>query len=93
VHPFRGLHHRAPIIVGGDLNDVYGTLGPKLLAPAGFRTGARRIVTFPAYAPMRALDGLYVRGDVRLAHLERSHHALARVASDHLPLVADVDLV
>jgi endonuclease/exonuclease/phosphatase family metal-dependent hydrolase len=93
AHPFRGLHHRAPIVVGGDLNDLYGTLGPKLLEPAGFRSGARRIVTFPAYAPVRALDGLYVRGDVRLAHLERSHHALGRVASDHLPLVADIDLV
>ncbi len=91
-HPFSGLHTRAPIIVGGDFNDLYGTLGPKLLAPAGFRTGSKPMATFPAYAPMRALDGIYVRGDLRLLHLERSRLALGRTASDHLPLIAELEM-
>ncbi len=91
-HPFAGLHARAPIVVGGDLNDVWGTLDKKLFAPAGFRTGARPIASFPAYAPLRALDGMYARGDLHLSHLDRSRLALAREASDHLPLVADIEL-
>jgi endonuclease/exonuclease/phosphatase family metal-dependent hydrolase len=91
-HPFQGMHHDTPIIVGGDLNDVYGNLGTKLLAPAGFRTITKLPATFPSYAPMRALDGLYVRGDVDLLKLDRSRLKVARQASDHLPLIADLQI-
>src|SRR5207248_1638799 len=35
-HPFANLHNGTPIVVGGDLNDVYGWRG-ELLRPAGFR--------------------------------------------------------
>ncbi len=91
-HPFSGLHTRAPIVVGGDLNDLWGTLGAKLFRPAGFRTGPKPIATFPAYAPLRALDGIYARGDLQLVHLDRSRLALCRSASDHLALVADLEL-
>jgi endonuclease/exonuclease/phosphatase family metal-dependent hydrolase len=89
-HPFHGMHHDTPIIVGGDLNDVYGNLGTKLLEPAGFRSIAKLPATFPSYAPVRALDGLYVRGNVRMVKLERSRLKVARQASDHLPLIADL---
>jgi endonuclease/exonuclease/phosphatase family metal-dependent hydrolase len=71
---------------------VYGNLGPKMLSPAGFRTVERRIPTFPSYAPVRALDGLYVRGAVDLVKLDRSRLKIARQASDHLPLIADLRL-
>jgi endonuclease/exonuclease/phosphatase family metal-dependent hydrolase len=88
-HPFQGLHHRTPIILAGDFNDVWGTLGPKLMFPSGFR-GLSPSRTFPAYAPMRALDSIYVRGDVELVHLQPGRIAAARSASDHLPLIADL---
>lgn len=88
--PFAGLDHRTPVLVGGDFNDVYGTLGRLLLAPAGFRGMPRRINTFPAIGPVRALDAVYLRGHARLMHVERSRLAVARRASDHLPLVADL---
>lgn len=88
-HPFAGLDARTPIVVAGDLNDVWGTLGRKVLMPAGFR-GINPIRTFPAYAPMRALDGIYVRGNVEIHHVQASRMELARVASDHLPLIADL---
>ncbi len=91
-HPFATLDHRAPIVLGGDFNDVWGTLGPQLLVPAGFRGTTKAAATFPAYAPVRALDAIYVRGAVRLLHVERSRFTLARQASDHLPLVAEVQL-
>lgn len=91
-HPFAGLHARTPIIVGGDFNDVWGTLGPQMLAPVGFRSAPGRRSTFPAYAPIRALDGLYVRGDVGLGDVTAGRIAVARAASDHLPLIAEIEL-
>jgi endonuclease/exonuclease/phosphatase family metal-dependent hydrolase len=86
------LHPDAPVVVGGDLNDLYGTLGPKVLEPAGFRTARKIGPTFPAYAPLRTLDGLYVRGQIVIKHMFRADVGVARQASDHLPLVADLVL-
>jgi endonuclease/exonuclease/phosphatase family metal-dependent hydrolase len=90
-HPFAGLHHDTPVVVGGDLNDVYGGL-EGLLSPAGFRGIERRPLTFPAWGPMRALDGIFVRGRVDFLKLARCDSDLARRASDHRPIVADVRL-
>jgi endonuclease/exonuclease/phosphatase family metal-dependent hydrolase len=90
-HPFAHLHHDTPIVVGGDLNDVYGGLGD-LLVPAGFRGIERRPLTFPAWGPVRALDAIFVRGDVDFLRLSRCDSVLARRASDHRPLVAEVRL-
>ena len=89
--PFAGLHKSTPIVVAGDFNDVWGTLG-QLLAPAGFRGLEKSLRTFPAYAPLRALDAFYLRGDARLVALRRSRLDLAKRASDHLPLIADIEL-
>ena len=90
-HPFAHLHHDTPVVVGGDLNDVYGGLG-ELLAPAGFRGVERRPRTFPAWGPVRSLDAIFVRGAVDFLGLARCDTELARRASDHRPLVAEVRL-
>jgi endonuclease/exonuclease/phosphatase family metal-dependent hydrolase len=92
-HPFVGLHQSSPIIVAGDFNDLWGTLGKKLLEPAGFRGLARPIRTFPAYAPVRALDAVYVRGEIRIKSIFRSQLRVARHASDHLPLFAQIEFL
>jgi endonuclease/exonuclease/phosphatase family metal-dependent hydrolase len=88
-HPFAGLHEGTPVVVGGDLNDVWGRIAT-MLSPAGFRGAERRHRTFPAWAPMRGLDGIYVRGKVDLLGVHRGEIDLARRASDHRPLYADV---
>jgi endonuclease/exonuclease/phosphatase family metal-dependent hydrolase len=90
-HPFQTLHHETPVVVGGDLNDVYGRLG-ELLRPAGFRGVERRPLTFPAWGPVRALDAIFVRGRLDFVRLARCESELARRASDHRPLIADVRL-
>lgn len=92
-HPFSGFHSNTPVIVAGDFNDVWGTLGTQLLEPAGFRGMERPLRTFPSYAPMRALDSIYVRGSITLRHVQRAQIAMARRASDHLPLIADVEIL
>jgi endonuclease/exonuclease/phosphatase family metal-dependent hydrolase len=90
-HPFATLHADTPVVVGGDLNDVYGRLG-ELLHPAGFRGVERRPLTFPAWGPLRPLDAIFVRGAVDFLKLARCESELARRASDHRPLIAEIQL-
>jgi endonuclease/exonuclease/phosphatase family metal-dependent hydrolase len=90
--PFKGLHHRTPVVVGGDLNDLWGTLGPRFMIPAGFARAGALANTFPAVLPVRPLDAIFVRGDIRVRTCHACLSVLARAASDHLPLVAELDL-
>jgi endonuclease/exonuclease/phosphatase family metal-dependent hydrolase len=91
--PFQRLHDRTPIVVGGDLNDVWGSLGERFLVPRGFRRAGPLANTFPAAFPVRPLDALFVRGDLRSHRLAHpTNTVLTRQASDHLPLVADLTL-
>jgi endonuclease/exonuclease/phosphatase family metal-dependent hydrolase len=91
AHPFQGMQHETPVLLGGDLNDVYGGLA-ELLRPAGFRGIERRPLTFPAWGPVRALDAVFVRGGVDFIKLSRCDSEIARRASDHRPLVAEIRL-
>ncbi len=79
----------SPVIVGGDFNDVWGTLGQRHLEPIGFQAACKAIKTFPAVMPMRALDRIYYRGPLELDHSFPSRAKVARRASDHLPVIAD----
>lgn len=90
--PFRGIHERTPVVLGGDLNDLWGTLGPRFLTPEGFERAGRLTNTFPAAVPLRPLDGLFVRGDVGVVHSRACSTLLARQSSDHRPLIADLEL-
>jgi endonuclease/exonuclease/phosphatase family metal-dependent hydrolase len=60
--------------------------------PAGFHQAGGLVNTFPAYLPTRPLDGIHVRGEVKVERCFRSRLKLARSASDHLPLIADLKL-
>jgi endonuclease/exonuclease/phosphatase family metal-dependent hydrolase len=48
--------------------------------------------TFPARLPVLALDRLWVKPSTALGRLHVHNSALARVASDHLPLVAELTI-
>jgi endonuclease/exonuclease/phosphatase family metal-dependent hydrolase len=93
AHPFRTLHERTPLVVAGDFNDLYGSLGPRLLAPEGLRATGEPVATFPAWLPLRPLDAVWARGDLRVTAHQRGRVALTRQASDHLPLVVDFALM
>ncbi|NND98875.1 MAG: endonuclease [Pirellulaceae bacterium] len=82
-------HRETPVIVGGDFNDVWGTLGQSTLEPDDFASACGKFNTFPAYMPVRPLDRIYLRGNVTVDHGFASRTAIARHASDHLPLVVD----
>jgi endonuclease/exonuclease/phosphatase family metal-dependent hydrolase len=89
---------RSRVVIAGDLNDWAGALGRRRgalraagYAPAwGHHHGPRR--TFPAWAPVAALDRVFVGGPLACVHVHRSGHTLARRASDHLPVIADLDV-
>lgn len=85
-------HHQTPVIAAGDFNDVWSMLGRSCFEPAGFRSAVGSIKTFPAFLPLRPLDRIFFRGRIELHHSFASHTAVARQASDHLPLVADFQL-
>jgi len=86
--------HRCPhdttVLIGGDLNDVWGTLGPQVLEPEGFSGLATRPYTFPAARPLRPLDAMFVKGPARITRGRIWTKSPAEVASDHLPLVVSL---
>lgn len=89
---FVHTHRHTPVVIAGDFNDIYGTLGRKTLLPLGFFPAARNQRTFPAVMPLRPLDRVFYRGDVRHCHTFTAHSGVARQASDHLPLIVDFEL-
>jgi endonuclease/exonuclease/phosphatase family metal-dependent hydrolase len=86
------LHRDTPIVVGGDFNDVWASLGKRFLEPAGFVRAGKLLPTFPAALPLRPLDGLWIRGGISVVSAHPVRTGLATSASDHLPIVADLEL-
>ena len=82
----------APVVVLGDTNDWNQRLGPRVLEPAGFRDVAVEAASFPSWYPVARIDRVYVRGELTVKRAFSSRLPLARVASDHLPVVVDVVL-
>jgi endonuclease/exonuclease/phosphatase family metal-dependent hydrolase len=91
-HPFAHLHRDTPLVVGGDFNDVWASLGKRFLEPAGFVRAGKLTPTFPAALPLRPLDGLWIRGAVTLVAAHAVKTQATQAASDHLPIVADVEI-
>ncbi len=96
---FATMALEGPCLVGGDFNDWRSLLRPVFTEGLGFgcatdrRSGARRpITTYPSFSPRGGLDRIYYRG-LRCAGAHRCRLAVSRVASDHLPVVIDFELV
>jgi endonuclease/exonuclease/phosphatase family metal-dependent hydrolase len=85
-----------PRIVLGDFNEwlrgsVTSTLSAHLYK-ANTRRNLKRSRTFPGRFPIFRLDHIYFDRTFRLKRLYRHRSRTAMVASDHLPLVADLTL-
>lgn len=91
------LGNASRIIIAGDTNDWNGALARGRLRRAGFTCatgrGARASLTFPAWRPVSALDRIYLRGPVAGAHHFRGRLSVCLQASDHLPIIMDLDLL
>jgi endonuclease/exonuclease/phosphatase family metal-dependent hydrolase len=79
------------VIVCGDINEWFAVGRPLrwLHARLG-RSPALR--TFPAGFPLFALDRIWVQPRQAIVHMAAHDSPAARVASDHLPVIADVAL-
>ncbi len=98
-HEFSGVPEGAPVLVGGDFNDWRSLLWPIFTGPLGFRCaadgrngGRRFLATYPSFSPQGALDRIYFRGSLRLASFRRCRLQVSRVASDHLPIIAEFEV-
>lgn len=93
--PLAHLSEDDPCIIAGDLND-WRNLLRRQLEPAGFRCASNHgrwsIKTFPSYAPAGGLDKIFYRGRLKARNVFRSRLKAARLASDHLPLIAEFEL-
>lgn len=85
-----------PVILAGDLNDRPGGPAWEILrqgrVDAATADGAAAAGTFPATAPDRRIDAVFVDPAVTVRGCRAVDSEAARRASDHLPVVADLQL-
>jgi endonuclease/exonuclease/phosphatase family metal-dependent hydrolase len=90
------LGPEAPCLVAGDFNDWRSLLRPAFTNGLGFHCATDRrsrkvrpLLTFPSFSPRGGLDRIYYRGRLRLLGARRCRLQVSRVASDHLPVIAE----
>jgi endonuclease/exonuclease/phosphatase family metal-dependent hydrolase len=95
---FKSLTPERPCIVAGDFNDWRSMLHPIFTQILDFHCATQgdeelngAIRTFPSFSPTAGLDRLYYRG-LRVVHARRCRLRTSRVASDHLPVIVDLEL-
>lgn len=81
-----------PTLLMGDLNEWYLWGRPLRWLHSHFRETPPTPATFPARRPVLALDRILAAPAGSLRALRRHASPLARLASDHLPLVAEVTI-
>ena len=79
-----------PVILLGDINEWF-VWGRSLRWLVSHFQAVPAPATFPSRRPRCALDRIWVRPRHRLVHVEVHATPLARIASDHLPLIAHID--
>ena len=87
-------HVTGPKLVLGDFNEwtrgLATTLLTEKLHSIDLRNYLRRRRTYPGLFPLLNLDHIYYTGHVEVIGIELPRTRLSLVASDHLPLVADI---
>ena len=93
---FSGVPPQTPVLVAGDFNDWRSLLLPTFTNGLGFGCATERkrgpyrcIPTYPAFSPQGGLDRIYHRGPMQLLSVHSCRLQVARVASDHLPVMAE----
>jgi endonuclease/exonuclease/phosphatase family metal-dependent hydrolase len=87
-------HVTGPKVVLGDFNEWMRGLTTTLLSAklksVNLRDHLKRRRTYPGLFPFLHLDHIYYAGELEIAGVQLFRTRLSLVASDHLPLVADV---
>lgn len=79
-----------PTVLLGDFNDWWPGAGRQLRALTAHFAARCAVRSYPSFAPFLALDRVYAHPLPAIATAKAYANALARVASDHLPVVAEL---
>ncbi len=93
-----GLQEKELLVVCGDLNvetysRVCAHIGEGLKNVQTSLEGHRELKTIPGYYPVRTLDHIFVGSAIKVKKIEVPRTELERMASDHLPLIADLEII
>lgn len=95
---FATLSLDQPCIVAGDFNDWWTRIAPMFTEILGFACATNKLrgyqnayLTYPSFSPTSGLDKIFVRGPLNVLVRRRCRLGVSRVASDHLPVVADLE--
>lgn len=97
---FTALDNDQPCLVGGDFNDWWTRIAPIFTEALRFKcaTNHRRgyqnaFLTYPSFSPTSGLDKIFCRGKLRVLGSRRCKLSVSKVASDHLPVIVDLELL
>ena len=96
---FCSITPATPCLVGGDFNDWRTILGPIFTDILNFQCATNHskgyhnpYLTYPAFTPTGGLDKIFYRGPLELIKRRRCWMGITRLASDHLPVIAEFEL-
>jgi len=93
---FVELDLSSPCLVAGDFNDWWTRLAPIFTEALSFGCATNHAVgyqnsllTYPSFSPTTGLDKIFYRGPLTAQGGRRCRLNLSKVASDHLPVIAE----
>jgi endonuclease/exonuclease/phosphatase family metal-dependent hydrolase len=96
---FSGLPAGQACLVAGDFNDWRSLLHPIFTEILSFDCATQHplrydgaLRTYPSFSPTGGLDKIYFRGPLRMVGARSCRLGVCRLASDHLPVLADFEL-
>lgn len=96
---FSALTPGTPCLVGGDFNDWRTLLAPIFTDILNFECATNHsngyhnpFLTYPAFSPTGGLDKIFYSGPLELIRRRRCWMGITRLASDHLPVIAEFEL-
>jgi len=97
---YRKLDKHMPCLIAGDFNDWRSLLRALFIEGMGFKCATDKITlkgetalkTFPSFAPRGGLDRMYYKGKLNFLRVARFKKKMAKIASDHLPIVAEFEI-
>lgn len=96
---FITLSPDTPCLVGGDMNDWRTLLAPIFTDILNFECATNHssgyhnpYLTYPSFSPAGGLDKIFFRGPMTLLKRKRCWMGTTRLASDHLPVIAEFEL-
>jgi len=99
---YQSIDMETPCLIGGDFNDWRSLLRALFIAGFGFKCATdknnkrglpKALKTYPSFSPKGGLDRVYYRGGLRLISAKRCRYKVSKIASDHLAVIIDFELI